>query len=185
MTCREFEHRATSLTLWELSQAQDQQILDHAGECQKCAAGCNSSERSRPRCKRLQARDVWPARLAPMWNGRCSGHSGKRRPGLYSRRSAHGFTPIAMRLSRFFEVGAYVAVAAAIVIGLFLGVRLLEKRSVNLPVQSQVAQPSASSPSVVAESNRSSNQRAVSRSSVNRLRTRHVRSASQSNPDTS
>src|SRR5271169_5449297 len=38
MTCREFEHRAASLTLWELSQGRDQQVQDHAGGCRKCAA---------------------------------------------------------------------------------------------------------------------------------------------------
>jgi len=53
--------------------------------------------------------------------------------------AAHRFTPIALGLSRFFEVGAYVAVAAAIVIGLFLGVRLLEQRAKTTPVQSYSA----------------------------------------------
>jgi hypothetical protein len=52
-----------------------------------------------------------------------------------ARRSA----PIAFRLSRFFEVGAYAALAAAIVVGLFLGVRLLEQRSMKSPVQSQAS----------------------------------------------
>jgi len=44
-----------------------------------------------------------------------------------------------LRLSRFFEVGAYIAVTAAIVVGLFLGVRLLEQRAKTAPVQSQSA----------------------------------------------
>ncbi len=47
--------------------------------------------------------------------------------------------PIAWRLSRFFEVGAYAAVAAALMVGVFLGVRLLEQRSATGPVQSQSA----------------------------------------------
>ena len=56
MTCREFEHRATSLTLWELSQAQDQQILDHAGECQKCAAWLQQQRMLAATMQTLQAR---------------------------------------------------------------------------------------------------------------------------------
>ena len=44
-----------------------------------------------------------------------------------------------MRLSRFFETGAYVAIAAAIVVGLFLGVRLLEQRTKTAPVESKSA----------------------------------------------
>ncbi len=64
MTCREFEHRATSLTLRELSQAQDQQILDHAGECQKCASWLQQQRTLAAAMQTLQARDVclrgWP-----------------------------------------------------------------------------------------------------------------------------
>ena len=46
------------------------------------------------------------------------------------------FTPLAMRLSRFFEIGAYAAVAAAIVVGVFLGTRLLHIARRPQPVQS-------------------------------------------------
>jgi len=53
--------------------------------------------------------------------------------------AAHRSAPIAFRLSRFFELGAYVAVAAAIVVGLFLGVRLIEHRSETAAVQGQSA----------------------------------------------
>jgi hypothetical protein len=108
---------------------------------------------------------------------------------------ARQFTPIAIRLSRFFEVGAYVAVAAAIVVALFLGVRLLERRSIDMPVTSQVAQPSVSVPSVsvpgvsvpsvVAGNSESQPQLpAVPRSKVNPSPTRHVQSASKSLADT-
>ena len=185
MTCREFEHRATALTLWERSQARDLQILDHAGGCQKCAAWLQQQRMLAATMQTLQARtagcaagpDVERALLRAFRQG----PSQAVRPEM-----AHRFTPIAMRLSRFFEVGAYVAVAAAIVVGLFLGVQLWERRSVTLPVQSQSAQPSASLPSVVAQesgSNPHQQRPTVSRSSVNRLRPRHVLSASQSLPD--
>ncbi len=182
MTCREFEHRATSLTLRELSRAQDQQILGHAGKCQKCAGWLQQQRTLAATMQTLQAET----------SGRAAGpdvelallRAFRQAPSrAIQPEMENGLTPIAIRLSRFFEVGAYVAVAAALVIGLFLGVHLLEKRSVNSPVQSHVAQPSASLPSVVAESKPQQHPAAVSRSSANRLHTRHVRSASQSHPD--
>ena len=181
MTCREFERRATALTLWELSQAQDQQILDHAGGCQKCAAWLQQQRMLAATMQTLQARtaacaagpDVERALLRVFRQGT----SQPVQPEM-----AHRFTPIAMRLSRFFEVGAYVAVGAAIVVALFLGVRLLERRSINAPVKSHMAQPS-----VVADKSESQPHPqlpTVSRSNVNRSPTRRVPSASMSSPDT-
>ncbi len=86
-----------------------------------------------------------------MWNGRCCRPSGRPLPGtwLWFRVGAEeraqpsrpvvvpGSTPVALRLSRWFEMGAYAAIAAAIVVGVFLGVRLLRDRSLAGPVQSQ------------------------------------------------
>jgi hypothetical protein len=48
-----------------------------------------------------------------------------------------------LRLSRVFEVGAYVAVAAAIVVGVFLGVQLLQHRTEIASLQSTVQSPVA------------------------------------------
>ena len=186
MTCREFEHRATALTLWELAQAQDQQILDHAGGCQKCAAWLQQQRMLAATMQTLQARtaacaagpDVERALLRVFRQGA----SQPVQPEM-----AHHFTPIAMRLSRFFEVGAYVAVGAAIVVALFLGVRLLERRSINVPVKSQVTQPSVSAPTVVADTFESQPQPqlpTLSRSNVNRSPTRRVPSTSISSSDT-
>lgn len=186
MTCREFEHRAAALTLWELSQAQDRQILGHAGGCQKCAAWLQRQRMLAATMQTLQARtaacaagpDVERALLRVFRQG----NSQPVQPEI-----AHRFTPIAMRLSRFFEVGAYVAIAAAIVVALFLGVRLLEQRSINVPVTNQVTQPRVIVPSVVADKSESQphpQQPAVSRSKVNRSPTRRVQSASKSSPDT-
>jgi hypothetical protein len=186
MTCREFEHRTIAMTLWEMAQAQDQQILDHAGGCQKCAAWLQQQRMLAATMQTLQARtaacaagpDVERALLRVFRQG----SSQPVQPEM-----AHRFTPIAMRLSRFFEVGAYVAIAAAIVVALFLGVRLLEQRSINVPVKSQVEQPSVIVPSVIADKSESQphpQQPAVSRSKVNRPPTRRVQSASKSSPDT-
>ena len=186
MTCREFEHHTIAMTLWEMAQAQDQQILDHAGGCQKCAAWLQQQRMLAATMQTLQARtaacaagpDVERALLRVFRQG----SSQPVQPEM-----AHRFTPIAMRLSRFFEVGAYVAIAAAIVVALFLGVRLLEQRSINVPVKSQVEQPSVIVPSVIADKSESQphpQQPAVSRSKVNRPPTRRVQSASKSSPDT-
>jgi hypothetical protein len=185
MTCREFEHRATTLTLRELSQLQDQQIRSHAAECRKCAAWLQRQRTLAATMQTLQARtavcaagpDVELALLQAF-----------RQPSSQpaNPEMTHYFTPIAMRLSRFFEVGAYVAVGAAVVVALFLGVRLLEQRSVNVPVKSQTAQTSITVPSVVAgksESQPAPQGPVVSRTGTNRTLTRPVPPASVSGPD--
>ena len=98
--------------------------------------GCNSSECWQRQCKPCK-REPPTAQPAPMWNRHCFGPFGKERPSLCRRRWRTSFTPIAMRLSRFFEVGAYVAVGAAIVVALFLGVRCWSGARQMLPVKSR------------------------------------------------
>ena len=186
MTCREFEHRADSLTLREISQAQDQQILGHAAECQKCAAWLQQQRTLAATMQTLQARTA-----------ACSASPDVEVDLLGSFRQARGqsvqpgmelsLTPIAMRLSRFFEIGAYVAVAAAIVVGLFLGLHLWEKSATNLPVESQSAPPSTSLPSVVAYetgANLHQQQLAKSRNIVNRSRRQRIHPVIQSSQET-
>lgn len=138
MTCREFRHIAASLSLWELSRTGDGQILDHADECPKCGVW-------------LDRQQMLAAAMLPLQSqtaGREAGPHVERALLRMFRQvpfeapqpvAALRSTPIALRLSRFFEIGAYVAVAAAIVVGLFLGVRLLEERSATGLVQSQSA----------------------------------------------
>jgi hypothetical protein len=160
--------------------------VDHAGECQKCAAWLQRQRTLAATMQTLQARtaacaagpDVEQSLLRVFRQGTSQPVESEMAPR---------FTPIAMRLSRFFEVGAYVAVAAAIVVALFLGVRLLEQRSIDVRVTSQVAQPSVSVPSVVADNSESQPHPqlpAVSRSKGNLSTTRRVQSASKSLADT-
>jgi hypothetical protein len=66
-----------------------------------------------------------------------------RRSGALPPEATRGFPPVAMRLSRFFEIGAYAAVAAAIVVGVFLGVQLLQQRHKTGPVQATSTPASA------------------------------------------
>jgi hypothetical protein len=136
MTCREFKHNAASLTLWELSRCGDQQILNHAEECARCGAWLDRQRMLAAGMQTLQAQTA----------GRQAGPHVERALLRMFRQvpfeaaqpvAAHRSAPIAFRLSRFFEVGAYVAAAAAIVVGLFLGIHLLEQRSMKGPVQSQ------------------------------------------------
>lgn len=56
-------------------------------------------------------------------------------------------TPLALRLSRLFELGAYAAVAAAIAIAIFLGIHLLQHGSSARPMQSKSA-PERSVPAI-------------------------------------
>ena len=62
---------------------------------------------------------------------------------------------MALRLSRFFEVGAYVAMAAALLVGVFLGVRLLQHSSNAARVQSQIVpasvEPVVQKPAAIAQ----------------------------------
>jgi hypothetical protein len=144
MTCREFKHKAASLTFWELSRPNDKQILDHSEECPKCGAWLDRQQMLAVSMQTLQAQTA----------GREAGPQVERallqvfRQEVFKTTqpvSARRSASIAFRLSRFFELGAYAAVAAAIVVGLFLGVRLLEHRSVKGSVQSQSA-PASTAP---------------------------------------
>jgi hypothetical protein len=184
MTCREFEQHSTSMTLWELSRGQNQQVLGHAGVCKKCAAWLQQQRTLAATMQTLQAETA--GRAASPHVERALLQAFRQGPAQpVPQETDHRFTPIAMGLSRFFEIGAYVAVAAAIAVGLFLGVQLLQKRSMNLPVQSHAAQPNASAPTVVADKSGPDLQQqpAGSRNDVVRTRTRHVASASQSIQD--
>jgi hypothetical protein len=186
MTCREFEHCVDSLTLREMSQAQDQQILGHAAECQKCAAWLQQQRTLAATMQTLQARTADCA-AGPNVEAAVLGAFRQAHRQFVQPEMEPGFTPIAMTLSRFFEIGAYVAVAAAIVVGLFLGVQLWQKRAADVPVEGKSVQPSVSLPSIttadLSGSNLQQRQPAESRRDVNRARARHTVSASQ--PDSS
>lgn len=149
MTCRDFKHSAASLTLWDLSRPSDEQMLNHTEECPKCGAWLDRQHMLAASMQTLQARTA----------GRQAGPQVERALLRMYRQApfeathpvaARHSAPIAFRLSRFFEVGAYAAVAAALVVGLFLGVRLLEQRSMKGPVQGQ-AGPAATQQSETAK----------------------------------
>jgi hypothetical protein len=146
MTCREFKRSAASLTLWELSPCADEQVLDHAEECPKCGAWLDRQRMLAASMQTLQAQTA--GRQAGPQVERALLRMFRQEPFEATQPvAAHRSAPIAFRLSRFFEVGAYVAVAAAIVVGLFLGAHLLQERSMKGQVQgrsiSAPAQPAS------------------------------------------
>ncbi len=165
MTCREFKHSASSLTMWELTRARDERILSHAEECGPCGAwlqqqrtlaasmqalqASTAGQEAGPNVERalLQAfRQATPtnaavpalsstAEFAVTGTRTAKVEAGERNQPLRPIAMPRS-TPVALRLSRFFEIGAYAAVAAAILVGTFLGVRLLQDRHPAAPMQS-------------------------------------------------
>jgi hypothetical protein len=142
MTCREFKHSAASLTLWELTRGEDDEVVEHTEKCDACNTWLRKQRTLAVSMQTLQARtagqeagpDVERAllrafrqdtqRSADPVLGGVKERSGPERPAVTPLS-----TPMALRLSRFFEVGAYAAMAAALLVGVFLGVRLLEHSS--------------------------------------------------------
>jgi hypothetical protein len=160
MTCREFKHSAASLTLWELTRGEDDEVLAHTEKCDPCNAWLRKQRTLSVSMQTLQARtagleagpDVERALLRAFRQDtlrsgepvvdRVKERSGPARPAVTPLS-----TPMALRLSRFFEIGAYVAMAAALLIGVFLGLRLLQHRSNEVTAQSQVV-PASVEPAV-------------------------------------
>jgi len=158
MTCREFKHSAAELSLWELTRSEDRELLSHSEKCEVCSGWLQKQRTLAVSMQTLQARtagleagpDVERALLRafrqdthqdtdPVFSA-VRKRSGSRRPAVTPLS-----TPIALRLSRVFEVGAYVAIAAALLVGVFLGLRLLQHSSGPATVASQVA-PAATEP---------------------------------------
>lgn len=172
MTCREFKHDAASLHLWELARTGDAEILGHADQCEACGSWLQKQRKLAVSMQTLQARtagleagpDVERALLRVFRQDtlQSADHalSGvKERSGSYRPAVTPLSTPMALRLSRFFEVGAYVALAAALLVGVFLSIRLLQHHSSPSAVESQnvpagvepVANQATPAPRVIAE----------------------------------
>ena len=168
MTCREFKHSAASLTLWELTRSEDDQILQHSDKCEPCSAWLRKQRSLAVSMQTLQARtagleagpDVERALLRafrqdtlrsadPVLSG-VKKRRGPSRPAVTPLS-----TPVAFRLSRIFEVGAYAAMAAALLVGILLGARLLRHSSNQAIAQGQVVpgsvEPGVQKPAAVAQ----------------------------------
>jgi hypothetical protein len=179
MTCREFKHDAASLSLRELTHTQDPQIVAHASTCEACDSWLQkqralsaSMHALRSRTADLEAgpnieqallrvfRRSAPASVATLPASAEATRSGRKLTPIASTGlrefpgTAPTSVPWALRLSRFFEMGAYAAVAAAVVVALLLGVHLLRLGSGTAPVHSQPTSartaPEVQQPNVVA-----------------------------------
>jgi hypothetical protein len=155
MTCREFKHSAASHNLWELSQIRDEQVLGHAESCESCGSWLRKQRTLAVSMQTLQARtagleagaNVERALLRAFRQDTLRNADSVLlgvKEGNGSSRPA--VTPLSTpMLSRFFEIGAYVALAAAILVGVFLGVRILRQSSNAAQAQSHIA-PSSVEP---------------------------------------
>jgi len=179
MTCREFKHSAASLTLWELLQAPDEQILTHAQQCEGCGGWLQNQRTVAASLQTLQAQtaamQAGPRVERTLLRAFRQTAAGSAPQPMVTRVSA----PTAFRLSHFFEIGAYVAVAAAIIVSVFLGIRLLQHSSRTVPVQSGIipgsTRPLLQKPVVAAHGDSSKLLSAVANNHV----TRTARSRSQ------
>lgn len=151
MTCREFMEAAESLTPSQLLRAvaEGQPLSAHVRECAACGRWLESQRSLGEALHTLQTvtaqREAGPAVEAAVLEAfRTRGFA----PRVVAMPEA---TPPAMwRLSRFFEIGAYAAVAAALVVGLFLGARILqEKKTESATSQAQATSGSKTSQSAL------------------------------------
>ena len=145
MTCGEFRRIATSMPLRELSQWVDAHADSHSGGCLSCGAWLQERRRLAASMSVLQG-----ATLAMAAGPRVEGavlaefrRSVQPRPQTVV---VAGPAPLAWRMSQIFQFGAYAAVAAAVLVALFLGMRLVRPRSTD-----QVAQVAVQSTPAVAE----------------------------------
>jgi len=155
MTCREFMEGADSLTPSQLVRAvaEGQPLSAHARECAACGRWLESQRSLGDALHTLQTataqREAGPAVEAAVLEAfRTRGFA----PRVVAMPEP---TPHAMwRLSRFFEIGAYAAVAAALVVGLFLGTRILrDRKTESVTSQAQTTSGSKANQSAVPVAN--------------------------------
>jgi hypothetical protein len=134
MTCREFKHSASALTLWELARVEDSPVRAHADSCETCGTWLRKQSSLASSMRTLQARSagleagpqVERALLQEV--RRAAAARAALAPAVMPRHTDPA-PRMALRLSRFFEVGAYAAVAAALAVGIFLGIELMQHRA--------------------------------------------------------
>jgi hypothetical protein len=132
MKCHEFMRAAESLTPSQLSlmRAERGTISAHARECASCGRWLESQTLLGSAMQALRASTVQleagpgveQALLRAFREAELTA-----KPALGPERAA----PAAWKLSRIFEYGAYAAVAAALIMAVFLGSRLLHDRQVQ------------------------------------------------------
>jgi hypothetical protein len=140
MTCREFIETAEALSPLQLQlmESKNENLSAHARECSGCGKWMESQRALGGALQLLRAKTVQ------------SEASPKVEAAVLEAFRAQGFEPVAdvepyraapaaWQLSRMFEVGAYLAVAAALIVGIFLGGRMWRDRQAP-PAQAHVQQ---------------------------------------------
>jgi hypothetical protein len=140
MTCREFMDATESLTPAQLLLMPTDEVarLTHSRECRACGEWLESQlllgsalvalqqhtakRKASPRVEHAVLRAFRAQGFGPA-------------PAVAPERAA----PAAWRLSRFFEIGAYAAVAAALIVGVFVGSRMWrDRQAVAIRAQASV-----------------------------------------------
>jgi len=165
MTCREFKHMAASFSLQRLAQQEEPQIMGHVVSCPACKAWMGKQRALNASMHALRTRtagreagpDVERALLRVFRQGIPEGRASNAEAGAATAgakpmpagvkgprevlsphyKAAPRSTPFALQLSRWFEIGAYAAAAAAIAVAIFLGAHLLRHNSSVQEVHSQ------------------------------------------------
>ena len=140
MTCREFIETAESLSPLQLQlmESKNENLSAHARECSSCGKWMESQRALGGALQLLRAQTA-QSEAGP-----------KVEASVLEAFRAQGFEPVAdvepyraapaaWKLSRMFEVGAYLAVAAALIVGIFLGGRMWRYRQAP-PAQAHVQQ---------------------------------------------
>ncbi len=158
MTCREFTRKIEGFTLTELSQTNDVELLAHERACASCAGSFQEKHALAAAMQTL--RNSTAVMQAPVDVERevlrAFRHSSAVAPASSLEKLPQ---PLAFPLSRFFEWGAYAAVAAALAITLGLGLWFLQHsgKTANESLQPQTAtteksaQPNVVQPERVAQ----------------------------------
>lgn len=144
MTCGEFQHTAETFSLRELAVSANPALVAHAGACSRCGSWLQEKRTLADAMVTLQQRTA-DLSASPQVERSLLRAFREGIPESVEVPAAHRFTPLAFRLSRIFEVGAYVAVAAAIVLGVFLGIRLVGRHGQKPALARNTAQAVAGS----------------------------------------
>jgi hypothetical protein len=131
MTCREFIEAAESLNPLQLRlmETSNEPMSAHGRECAGCGKWLESQKFLGSALQALRTdtaqREASPkVELALLEAFRTQGFE------PVATVAPHRAAPAVWKLSRFFEVGAYAAVAAALIVGIFLGARMWRDRQV-------------------------------------------------------
>ena len=139
MKCHEFIYAAEAFTPSQLSlmRTEDQAISAHARECASCGRWLESQTLVGSAMQSLRASTAELEAGPNVERALLLAFRDADFPSQQAAEPGHA-APAAWKLSRIFEFGAYAAVAAALIMAVFLGSRLLHDRRVQQhPSQAQ------------------------------------------------